>query len=87
MPQWVFLPHLFSQILLADKSALETSRASTRTSGLKRFLLATASVLVLVILAFASISFFPQPLAREQRCYGFCRAYYRRRTGQLRGYG
>ncbi len=58
VPQWVFLPHLFSQILLADKSALETSRASTRTSGLKRFLLATASVLVLVILAFASISFF-----------------------------
>jgi type VI secretion system protein ImpL len=33
--QWVFLPHLFSKILLADKAALETSRASTRTSFLK----------------------------------------------------
>jgi type VI secretion system protein ImpL len=58
VPQWVFLPHLFSQILLADKSALETSRASTRTSGLKRFLLATVSLLVLLVLAFATISFF-----------------------------
>jgi type VI secretion system protein ImpL len=56
--QWVFLPHLFSKILLADKSALETSRASTRTSFLKRALLATASVVILLLLTFATISFF-----------------------------
>jgi type VI secretion system protein ImpL len=55
--QWVFLPHLFSQILLADKSALETSRVSTRTSYLKRALLATASVLALILLLFTTISF------------------------------
>jgi type VI secretion system protein ImpL len=55
--QWVFLPHLFSKILLADKSALETSRASTRTSFLKRALLATASVIILIVLTLISISF------------------------------
>ena len=58
VPQWVFLPHLFSQILLADKSALETSRASTRTSFLKRALLAGASVAILILLTLVTVSFF-----------------------------
>src|ERR1019366_9047218 len=48
VPQWVFLPHLFSNILLADKSALETSRASTRTSFLKRALLTCVSAMILL---------------------------------------
>jgi type VI secretion system protein ImpL len=56
--QWVFLPHLFSRILLADKPALETSRASTRTSFLKRAMLATASCVVLFVLVLATVSFF-----------------------------
>jgi len=64
--QWVFLPHLFSQILLADKSALETSRASTRTSYLKRTLLAAASVLVLILLLFTTISFFKNHALEER---------------------
>jgi type VI secretion system protein ImpL len=58
VPQWVFLPHLFSNILLADKSALETSRASTRTSILKRTLLTCTSIVILIVLAFITISFF-----------------------------
>ena len=58
VPQWVFLPHLFSKILLADKSALETSRASTRTSVLKRMLLACTSIVILIVLTFITISFF-----------------------------
>ena len=66
VPQWVFLPHLFSKILLADKSALETSRASTRTSFLKRTLLATASAIILVILALATISFFKNRALEER---------------------
>jgi type VI secretion system protein ImpL len=66
VPQWVFLPHLFSKILLADKSALETSRASTRTSFLKRALLATASALILVVLALATISFFNNRALEER---------------------
>jgi type VI secretion system protein ImpL len=55
--QWVFLPHLFSKILLADKSALETSRASTRTNFLKRALLASAGAAILLVLGLATISF------------------------------
>jgi type VI secretion system protein ImpL len=58
VPQWVFLPHLFSNILLADKSALDASRASTHTGGLRKFLLGTVSVLLLILLAFGTISFF-----------------------------
>ena len=64
--QWVFLPHLFSKILLADKSALETSRASTRTSVLKRTLLATASLLILIVLGLATISFFNNHALEER---------------------
>jgi type VI secretion system protein ImpL len=58
VPQWVFLPHLFAKILLADKSALETSRSSTRTNILRRVLLICASVAILTVLLFATISFF-----------------------------
>jgi len=56
--QWVFLPHLFSKILLADKSALEASRASTRTSFLKCFLLLCVSAVFLIALTLTTISFF-----------------------------
>lgn len=64
--QWVFLPHLFSKILLADKSALETSRASTRTSFLKRALLATASVIILIVFSLITISFFKNRALEER---------------------
>jgi type VI secretion system protein ImpL len=58
VPQWVFLPHLFSKILLADKSALEASRSSTRTSYLKRTLLAVTCAIILIALTLVTISFF-----------------------------
>jgi len=58
VPQWVFLPHMFSNILLTDKSALETSRASTRTGYLKRILLGAGSALLLFLLLLITISFF-----------------------------
>jgi type VI secretion system protein ImpL len=58
VPQWVFLPHLFSQILLADKSALEASRSSVRTSYLKRTLLAVTSTIALIFLLLFTVSFF-----------------------------
>ncbi|MGA3045452.1 MAG: ImcF-related family protein [Terracidiphilus sp.] len=64
--QWVFLPHLFSKILLADESALETSRASTRTSFLKRALLATASVIILIVFSLITISFFKNRALEER---------------------
>ena len=58
VPQWVFLPHLFANILLADKSALESSRASTKVNFVKRLLLASVSALVFVYLVLLSVSYF-----------------------------
>jgi type VI secretion system protein ImpL len=66
VPQWVFLPHLFSKILLADKSALEASRSSTRTSYLKRTLLAVTSAIVLIFLMLFTISFFRNRALEER---------------------
>ena len=57
VPQWVFLPHLFSNILLADKSALERSRASTKVNFVKRLLLASICTLVFVYLALLTTSY------------------------------
>jgi type VI secretion system protein ImpL len=57
VPQWVFLPHLFSKILLADKSALEASRSSVRTSYLKRTLLAVTCSIVLICFLLFTVSF------------------------------
>ena len=58
VPQWVFLPQLFSRILLADKSALEASRSSVRTSYLKRALLAVSCAIILLFLTLFTVSFF-----------------------------
>ena len=58
VPQWVFLPQVFSRILFADKSALEASQLSTRTSYLKRFMLATVAILLLCLFSLFTISFF-----------------------------
>ncbi len=58
VPQWVFLTHLFNDILLADKSAMGASGASTKTSSARRILfLAAASLCLLASIAF-TVSFF-----------------------------
>jgi type VI secretion system protein ImpL len=58
VPQWVFLPYLFSRFLLTDKAALETSRSSTKVSLLKRALLAFLCGCFLLYLLLITISFF-----------------------------
>jgi type VI secretion system protein ImpL len=65
-PHWVFLPHLFSKLLLNDKSALEASRASTKVYVLKRSLLAGVCSCIFVYLALLTISFLNNR-ALEQR--------------------
>ena len=52
VPQWVFLPHVFSDVLLKDTSALAASASSTKTSVWRRILLATA----MVFLRFSSLA-------------------------------
>lgn len=49
VPQWMFLGHLFSGVLLQDTSALGASGSSTKTSFLQRLLLALAAGLMLLL--------------------------------------
>ncbi len=56
-PQWVFLPHLFSQVLLTDRSALETSQSSTKVKVLKRSLAGVVALAFLVYLTGLIVSF------------------------------
>ncbi len=57
VPQWVFLPHVFSDVLLKDGSALAASASSTKTSLWRRILLATASVILLIFIIGFIVSF------------------------------
>ncbi len=49
VPQWVFLPHLFNEVLLEDRAALGASGSSTKISFWRRFLLASAAALFLIL--------------------------------------
>ena len=57
VPQWVFLPHVFSDVLLKDASALAASASSTKTSLWRRILLATAMVVLLILIIGFIVSF------------------------------
>lgn len=57
VPQWVFLPHVFSDVLLKDKASLSASASSTKTSLWRRILLATATVILLILILGFLISF------------------------------
>jgi type VI secretion system protein ImpL len=58
VPQWVFLGHLFSDLILRDENALGASGSSTRTSMLRRVLLVSAAALCLVFAIGFTVSFF-----------------------------
>ena len=56
IPQWVFLPQLFKEVLFQDTSALTTSTFSTRIGRRKRFLLAAAMGILLVLMVGFTVS-------------------------------
>ena len=58
VPQWVFLPHLFTDVLLADRDALASSSASSQTSAARRLWLALAVAACLFFIAVFSNSYF-----------------------------
>jgi len=58
VPQWLFLGHLFNDVILADESARRASGSSTKTSTLKRALYATAAGLCLLYSILLIVSFF-----------------------------
>jgi type VI secretion system protein ImpL len=57
IPQWVFLPHLFTKVFLADRGALETSRASTRVNVVKRLLIGAVAACIFVYLVALTVSY------------------------------
>lgn len=48
VPEWAFLPHLFAEVILADRAGFSASNQSTRVQRLRRGLLASASLLSLL---------------------------------------
>jgi type VI secretion system protein ImpL len=58
VPQWLFLSHLFNDILLADKVAMGASGSSIKTSTARRFLLTAAASLCFLLALIFTISFF-----------------------------
>ncbi|HXP85059.1 MAG TPA: ImcF-related family protein [Bryobacteraceae bacterium] len=58
LPQWLFLGHLFTEVLLADNAARAASGSSIKTSLTKRVLLAAAAFVFLFYSAMLLISYF-----------------------------
>ncbi|HEY1217607.1 MAG: ImcF-related family protein [Bryobacteraceae bacterium] len=58
VPQWLFLSHLFTDVLLSDKTAMGASGSSTRTSFARRVLFLAAAVLCLALSIVFTVSFF-----------------------------
>ena len=58
VPQWLFLSHLFSDILLSDRAAMGASGASVRTSFARRALFLAAAALCLALSIAFTVSFF-----------------------------
>jgi type VI secretion system protein ImpL len=69
VPQWLFLSHLFNDVLLADRAAMGASGASTRTSQGRRILFIAAATVCLLLTAAFTISFFNNR-ALENRVHG-----------------
>jgi type VI secretion system protein ImpL len=58
VPQWLFLSHLFNDVLLADRSALSASGASTKANSTRRLLLLALALVGIVLVIGFSVSFF-----------------------------
>ncbi len=58
VPQWVFLTHLFNDVLLADRAAMGASGASTQTNTLRRALLVGAGAVSLLLSIAFLVSYF-----------------------------
>ncbi len=58
IPQWLFLSHLFNDVILQDRAAMGASGASTKTSLLRRVLLAAAGALFLLCSIGFIVSYF-----------------------------
>jgi type VI secretion system protein ImpL len=57
VPEWTFLPSLFSEVILRDRSALGTSSHSSKTNAIRKVLLATVAVLFFCLAIAFLVSF------------------------------
>ena len=58
VPQWLFLTHLFNDVLLADSAAMGASGSSVKTGSARRALFLAAAVLCLLLCIAFTVSFF-----------------------------
>ncbi len=58
VPQWLFLGHLFDKVILQDRVAMGASGASARTELVRRLLLVTACLLLVVFGTGMTVSYF-----------------------------
>jgi type VI secretion system protein ImpL len=65
VPEWAFLPFLFSEVILRDRTALVTSSQSSKTSAVRRVLLAILTI-VFVGLAIAFLVSFENNRGLQQ---------------------
>ena len=66
VPQWLFLGHFFSDILLADRAAMGASGASTKTGFWRRVLLISAAALCFILTIGFVVSFFKNRALENQ---------------------
>ena len=57
VPQWCFIGHLFSDVVLEDKVAMGASGATSQANTLRRVLLATAAALCLIFIIGMLVSY------------------------------
>jgi len=57
VPQWCFIPHLLSGVVLEDKIAMGASGATVQANTLRRVLLACAAVLCLILAIAFTVSY------------------------------
>jgi type VI secretion system protein ImpL len=57
VPQWVYLPRVFPEVVLADRAALDVSKSTVNTSIARRVVFAALAVMGLLLAAAWTISF------------------------------
>jgi type VI secretion system protein ImpL len=66
VPQWLFLGHLFSDVILQDRPAMGLSGRSRHTDLSRRLLLTGASALLLILCAGMTVSYFGNRALEER---------------------
>ncbi len=66
VPQWMFLGHLFNDVIFQDTAAMGASGSSVKTSGLQRVLLGIATFLFLLYSGFLIASYFGNRSLEEE---------------------